>query len=61
VFLFALLFSFLFFSFSFFFFRDRISLYSPDCPGGHFVDQAGLELLLCFLKTSLGYMLGHFT
>jgi hypothetical protein len=32
---------------SFFFFlvfRDRISLYSPDCPGTHFVDQAGLKL-----------------
>jgi hypothetical protein len=30
--------SFLFFS------RDRVSLYSPGCPGTHFVDQAGLEL-----------------
>jgi hypothetical protein len=33
------------------FFRDRVSLYSPGCPGTHFVDQAGLELqksaLLC--------------
>jgi hypothetical protein len=28
----------------FFVFQDRISLYSPDCPGTHFVDQAGLEL-----------------
>jgi hypothetical protein len=27
-----------------FFFRERISLYSPGCPGTHFVDQAGLEL-----------------
>jgi hypothetical protein len=27
-----------------FVFRDRISLYSPGCPGTHFVDQAGLEL-----------------
>ena len=26
------------------FFRDRVSLCSPDCPGTHFVDQAGLEL-----------------
>ena len=26
------------------FFRDKISLYSPGCPGTHFVDQAGLEL-----------------
>ena len=25
-------------------FQDRVSLYSPDCPGIHFVDQAGLEL-----------------
>jgi hypothetical protein len=28
----------------FFFFRDKVSLYSPGCPGTHFVDQAGLEL-----------------
>jgi hypothetical protein len=26
------------------FFEDRVSLYSPGCPGTHFVDQAGLEL-----------------
>jgi hypothetical protein len=25
-------------------FWDRVSLYSPGCPGTHFVDQAGLEL-----------------
>jgi hypothetical protein len=25
-------------------FRDRVSLYSPGCPGTHFVNQAGLEL-----------------
>jgi hypothetical protein len=25
-------------------FRDRVSLYSPGCPGAHFVDQAGLKL-----------------
>jgi hypothetical protein len=25
-------------------FRDRVSLYSPDYPGTHSVDQAGLEL-----------------
>jgi hypothetical protein len=25
-------------------FQDRVSLYSPDCPGTHFADQAGLEL-----------------
>jgi hypothetical protein len=28
----------------FFVFQDRVSLYSPGCPGTHFVDQAGLEL-----------------
>jgi hypothetical protein len=27
-----------------FVFRDRVSLYSPGCPGPHFVDQAGLKL-----------------
>jgi hypothetical protein len=32
------------FVFCFFVFRDRVSLYSPGCPGTHFVDQAGLEL-----------------
>jgi hypothetical protein len=42
-------FSSFFFSFSFFFcvcggFRDKVSLYSPGCPGTHFVDQADLEL-----------------
>jgi hypothetical protein len=25
-------------------FQDRVCLYSPGCPGTHFVDQAGLEL-----------------
>jgi hypothetical protein len=34
----------LFFVFCFLFFQDRVSLYSPGCPGTHFVDQAGLEL-----------------
>ena len=33
-----------FFFFFFLVFRDRVSLYSPRCPGTHFVDQAGLEL-----------------
>jgi hypothetical protein len=28
----------------FWFFWDRVSLYSPGCPGTHFVNQAGLEL-----------------
>jgi hypothetical protein len=32
------------FGFWFLVFRDRVSLYSPDCPGTHFVDQAVLEL-----------------
>jgi hypothetical protein len=32
----------LFFFFSVF--RDRVSQFSPGCPGTHFVDQAGLEL-----------------
>jgi hypothetical protein len=27
-----------------FVFQDRVSLYSPSCPGAHFVDQAGLKL-----------------
>jgi hypothetical protein len=30
--------------FCLFVFRDRVSLYSPGCPGTHFVDQADLEL-----------------
>jgi hypothetical protein len=33
-----------FFGFVCLFFQDRVSLYSPGCPGIHFVDQAGLEL-----------------
>jgi hypothetical protein len=28
-----------------FVFRDRVSLCSPGCPGTHFVDQAGHELI----------------
>jgi hypothetical protein len=28
----------------FYFIWDRDSLYSPGCPGNHFVDQASLEL-----------------
>ena len=28
----------------FVFFRDRVFLYSPGCPGTHFVDQVGLKL-----------------
>jgi hypothetical protein len=30
--------------FFFLVFQDRVSLYSPGCPGTHFVDQAGFEL-----------------
>jgi hypothetical protein len=37
-------FLFFFFFFFFFFFPDRVSLYSPGCPGTHSVDQADLEL-----------------
>ena len=33
-----------FFFFFFLVFPDRVSLYSPGCPGTHFVDQAGFEL-----------------
>ena len=32
------------FAFLFFVFGDRVSLYSPGCPGTHSVDQAGLKL-----------------
>jgi hypothetical protein len=35
-------------------FRDRDSLYSPDCSGTHFVDQAGLELRPAFASRVLG-------
>jgi hypothetical protein len=38
------------------FFWDRVSLYSPGCPGTHFVDQAGLELKN--LPASASRMLG---
>jgi hypothetical protein len=30
--------------YSFLVFQDSVSLSSSDCPGTHFVDQAGLEL-----------------
>ena len=36
--------SFFFFFFFFLVFRDRVSLYSPDCPGTHSIDEAGLKL-----------------
>jgi hypothetical protein len=38
--------------FFFWLFRDRVSLYSPGCPGTHFVDQAGLELRNPLASTS---------
>jgi hypothetical protein len=38
------LFCFVLFCFVLLFFRDRVSLYSPGCPGTHFVNQAGLKL-----------------
>jgi hypothetical protein len=38
------------------FFRDRVSLYSPGCPGTHSVDQADLKLrnLPAFASQVLG-------
>jgi hypothetical protein len=36
------------------FFPDRVSLYSPGCPGTHFVDQVGLELRNLPASTSRG-------
>jgi hypothetical protein len=45
-----------FLCFVLFVFRDRVSLYSPYCPGTHFVDQAGLELRN--LPASASQMLG---
>jgi hypothetical protein len=38
------LFCFVLFCFVLLVFQDRVSLYSPGCPGTHFVDQADLEL-----------------
>jgi hypothetical protein len=54
-------FSCLIFKFFFLFFlvfRDRVSLYSPGCPGTHSVDQAGLELRN--LPASASHMLGSY-
>jgi hypothetical protein len=50
------LFVFCFFVCLFVCFPDRVSLYSPGCPGTHFVDQAGLELrnLPAFASRVLG-------
>jgi hypothetical protein len=44
------------FCFLFFVFRDKVSLYSPGCPGTHFVDQGGLELRN--LPASVSWVLG---
>lgn len=33
--------------FYFLFFPDRVSLYSPGCPGTQCVNQGGLELMAC--------------
>jgi hypothetical protein len=41
-----------------FFFQDRVSLYSPGCPGAHFVDQAGLELRNLPASASASQVLG---
>jgi hypothetical protein len=38
------------------FFQDRVSLYSPGCPGTHSVDQAGLKLR--HLPASVSQVLG---
>jgi hypothetical protein len=40
----ANLFLFIYLFIYFFVPRDRVSLWSPGCPGTHSVDQAGLEL-----------------
>jgi hypothetical protein len=39
-----------------FVFQDRVSLYSPGCPGTHSVDQADLELRN--LPASASHVLG---
>jgi hypothetical protein len=44
LFLFLFLFCFVLFCFVLFVFRDRVSLYSPGCPGTHFVEKTGLEI-----------------
>ena len=43
-FFFSSLSSFFVLCFLFFVFWDKVFLYSPGCPGTHFVDRAGLEL-----------------
>jgi hypothetical protein len=46
----------LFISMFIYLFRDKVSLYSPGCPGTHSVDQAGLEVRN--LSASLSQVLG---
>jgi hypothetical protein len=46
----------LFFFVCLFVFQDRVSLYSPGCPGTHFVDQAGLKIRN--LPASASWVLG---
>ena len=40
------------------FFRNRVSLYSPGCPGTHFVDQVGLKLRNLPASASASQVLG---
>jgi hypothetical protein len=40
------------------FFQDRVSLYSPGCPGTHSVDQAGLDFELRNPPASASQVLG---
>jgi hypothetical protein len=42
------------------FFPDRVSLYSPGCPGTYFVDQAGLTLQVLGLKACITTALQFF-
>jgi hypothetical protein len=53
---FCVLFCFVLFCFVLFCFWDRVSLWSPGCPGAHSVDQAGLELR--DLPVSASWVLG---
>jgi hypothetical protein len=53
---------FLVFGFWFLVFRDRVSLYSPGCPGTHFVDQAGQtqkSACLCLLSAGIKGVCHH--
>jgi hypothetical protein len=39
-------------------FQDRVSLYSPGCPGTHSVDQAGFKLRNLPASASASQVLG---